>query len=114
MVNSGINWCALAHWGLAYALGPNYNKPWEAFGQAEVASAVSRAFAAATAAQRAGGATAVERALAAALASRYPSAQPEQDCSPWNAGYADAMREVYRSHPGDPATSGACTATTNA
>jgi tetratricopeptide (TPR) repeat protein len=23
--------CALAHWGLAYALGPNYNKPWEAF-----------------------------------------------------------------------------------
>ena len=26
--------CALAYWGLAYALGPNYNKPWEAFGQA--------------------------------------------------------------------------------
>jgi tetratricopeptide (TPR) repeat protein len=23
--------CALAHWGLAYALGPNYNKPWEFF-----------------------------------------------------------------------------------
>ena len=23
---------ALGYWGLAYALGPNYNKPWEAFG----------------------------------------------------------------------------------
>ncbi len=94
--------CALAYWGLAYALGPNYNKPWEAFGQAEAASAVSRAFtAAAAAARRAGRATPVERALVQALASRYPFAQPAEDCSPWNAGYAGAMREVYRSHPGD-------------
>ena len=23
--------CVMAYWGLAYALGPNYNKPWEAF-----------------------------------------------------------------------------------
>ena len=23
--------CALAHWGIAYAIGPNYNKPWEFF-----------------------------------------------------------------------------------
>jgi tetratricopeptide (TPR) repeat protein len=36
-----------------------------------------------------------------ALAARYPSARPAEDCSPWNAGYADAMREVYRSHSGD-------------
>ena len=42
--------CALGYWGLAYALGPNYNKPWEAFGQAELASSVSRAFTAAQAA----------------------------------------------------------------
>jgi len=94
--------CALAYWGLAYALGPNYNKPWEAFGQAEAASAVSRAFAAAAAAgQRAGRVTPVERALVQALASRYPSAQRAEDSSPWNAGYAGAMREVYRSYPGD-------------
>jgi tetratricopeptide (TPR) repeat protein len=94
--------CALAYWGLAYALGPNYNKPWEAFGAAEAASSVSRAFTAAAAAVKcAEGASRVERALAAALAARYPSAQPAEDCSPWNAGYADAMREVYRSHPDD-------------
>jgi tetratricopeptide (TPR) repeat protein len=94
--------CALSYWGLAYALGPNYNKPWETFGQAEAASAVSRAFAAAAAAsQRADRAAPVERALIEALASRYPSAQPAEDCSPWNAAYASAMRAVYRSHPGD-------------
>ena len=23
--------CAMAWWGVAYAAGPNYNKPWEAF-----------------------------------------------------------------------------------
>ena len=23
--------CAMAHWGIAYAIGPNYNKPWDDF-----------------------------------------------------------------------------------
>jgi hypothetical protein len=23
--------CAMAHWGLAYIAGPNYNRPWELF-----------------------------------------------------------------------------------
>ena len=36
--------CAMAHWGLAYALGPNYNKPWDAFEPDELTDAVSRAF----------------------------------------------------------------------
>ena len=94
--------CALGYWGLAYALGPNYNKPWEAFGEAELTSSVSRAFTAAReAAARAGNASPAERALAVALAARYPSADPAADCSPWNTGYAGAMREVYRSHPDD-------------
>ncbi len=99
--------CALGYWGLAYALGPNYNKPWEAFGQAELASSVSRAFTAAQAAVRRWAAEPppaappVERALVRALAARYPSAAPAADCSPWNTGYADAMREVYRSYPDD-------------
>ncbi|KAK5261345.1 hypothetical protein LTR40_002429, partial [Exophiala xenobiotica] len=34
--------CAMAYWGLAYALGPNYNKPWEFFDGAELESTVSR------------------------------------------------------------------------
>ena len=95
--------CALGYWGLAYALGPNYNKPWEAFGQAELASSVSQAFTAAqTAATRAQNASPAERALAGALAARYPAAAPAADCNPWNAGYAGAMREVYRVPPRRP------------
>jgi tetratricopeptide (TPR) repeat protein len=95
--------CALAYWGLAYALGPNYNKPWEDFDPADLSSSVSRAYAAAAAAaSRAAGASAVERALVQALAARYPAAEPVADCSAWNTGYADAMRDAYRAHPGDP------------
>jgi tetratricopeptide (TPR) repeat protein len=94
--------CALAHWGLAYALGPNYNKPWEAFDPADLSSSVSRAFTASqAAAARAAGASPVERALVHAVAFRYPSAEPAGDCTAWNASYADAMRSVYESFPGD-------------
>jgi tetratricopeptide (TPR) repeat protein len=94
--------CALAHWGLAYALGPNYNKPWEAFDPADLSLSVSRAFAACrAAADHAAGASPAERALVHALAFRYPSAEPGGDLAAWNVGYADAMRSVYRSFPGD-------------
>jgi tetratricopeptide (TPR) repeat protein len=94
--------CALAHWGLAYALGPNYNKPWEFFDAVDLASSVAWAHAAsAAAADHADGASPVERALVHALAARYPSAKPAPDCSAWNTGYADAMRAVYRSYPDD-------------
>ena len=94
--------CALARWGLAYALGPNYNKPWEAFDPVDKSSSVSRAYAASAAALScADGATPVERALVRALTARYPSAEPPEDGSAWDAAYAAAMREVYRQHPDD-------------
>ena len=101
--------CVMAHWGLAYALGPNYNKPWEAFGQDEAPVALARALAALAAAGAAGpAASLVERALVRALAARYPAAAPGSDGAwdpadgaAWNAGYAAAMREVHRAHPGD-------------
>ncbi|HEY1323826.1 MAG TPA: hypothetical protein VGF32_26445 [Streptosporangiaceae bacterium] len=94
--------CALAYWGLAYALGPNYNKQWGDFDPADLASSVARAHAAAQgAAARAAGASPAEQALVRAVAARYPSAEPAEDCVPWNFAYADAMREVYLAHPGD-------------
>jgi tetratricopeptide (TPR) repeat protein len=48
----------------------------------------------------------VERALLQAMAARYPAAASGDAWDPaageaLNAGYAAAMREVYRSHPGD-------------
>src|SRR3954452_24608928 len=34
---------ALAHWGIAYAIGPNYNKQWEAFDPVDLAASLEKA-----------------------------------------------------------------------
>ncbi|HLT62294.1 MAG TPA: hypothetical protein VK020_13940, partial [Microlunatus sp.] len=94
--------CAMASWGIAYALGPNYNKPWEFFDQQDLTATVRRTHAAVERAHElAAAATPVERALIGALRSRYPQAAPAEDCSVWNAPYADAMGEAYRLAPDD-------------
>ena len=38
--------CAVAHWGIAYASGPNYNKPWEAFDERDLANSLAESQAA--------------------------------------------------------------------
>ncbi|EFL43112.1 TPR domain-containing protein [Streptomyces griseoflavus Tu4000] len=88
--------------GIAYALGPNYNKPWDAFDGDELVRTVERAHRAVEQAQgKAAHAAPVERALVEALRARYPRARAAEDCSVWNEPYADAMLAVYESHPGD-------------
>lgn len=106
--------CAMAHWGVAYASGSNYNKPWEAFLEEERAEALARSRAALQRAQAtSAGAKPVERALIGALAARYPEhgLPPGTDTSTlpfqaWNDAYASAMRDVYREfgHDADVAT----------
>ena len=94
--------CAMAHWGIAYAIGPNYNKPWEAFDDDDKRHSLQRALdASAAAAGAAIGAGDVEQALIGALAKRYPARPDEEDFGPWNDAYADAMRDVYRAHRSD-------------
>ncbi|MGW8747771.1 hypothetical protein [Streptomyces sp. WAC 04229] len=94
--------CAMAHWGIAYALGPNYNKPWEAFDAEELTRTVDRTHAAVELAHaKAGRATPVERALIGALRARYPQERAVEDCSVWNAPYADSMRAVHDLAPDD-------------
>ncbi|MGP3991238.1 hypothetical protein [Streptomyces sp. 3N207] len=94
--------CAMASWGIAYALGPNYNKPWERFDPADLETSVSRAFEASAQAERlAHRATPVERALISALRHRYPQPEPVSDLSGWNHRYAEAMRPVYAAHSED-------------
>jgi len=94
--------CAMAHWGIAYASGANYNKPWEAFDADDLATSVSTCYSAAQRAVEASvGATDLERALIAALPARYPTPQPGADLSPWNDAYADAMRAVYDEYGAD-------------
>ena len=94
--------CAMAHWGIAYALGPNYNKPWEFFDGEDLAATVARTHSAVELAQRkAAGATPVEQALIGALRARYPQAEAVEDCSVWNEPYADSMRTAYELAPDD-------------
>ncbi|MEV4682812.1 tetratricopeptide repeat protein [Streptomyces kurssanovii] len=94
--------CAMAYWGIAYALGPNYNKPWEFFDGEDLARTVARTHAAVERAhEKAAGATPVEQALIRALRYRYPQAEAVEDCSVWNEPYADSMRAVYELAPDD-------------
>ncbi len=43
--------CAMAQWGIAYAVGPNYNMPWELFDAEGMATALADAFDATAAAR---------------------------------------------------------------
>ncbi len=36
--------CAMAHWGIAYASGPNYNMPWKLFDKAGRKAALEAAY----------------------------------------------------------------------
>ncbi|WP_188896246.1 tetratricopeptide repeat protein [Microlunatus endophyticus] len=92
---------AIAWWGLAYALGPNYNKPWEAFDADELGSTVDQVFAATSRAAELPGAGDVEAALIGAIHARYPAADPADDLGVWNADYAEAMGQVYDRFPDD-------------
>jgi tetratricopeptide (TPR) repeat protein len=93
---------ALAHWGLAYAAGPNYNKQWDAFDEADLHTSLHRAHDAAhRAIDLSVAAPAAERDLIRALGSRYPSREPGGDMTGWQEAYAGAMREVAAAHPDD-------------
>ncbi|MGI9501014.1 MAG: hypothetical protein ACR2P3_13330, partial [Geminicoccaceae bacterium] len=94
--------CAMAWWGIAYASGCNYNKPWEAFDEADAIRSVKAAFEATRKARSlAGSATPVEKALIEALPARYPEPAPGDDMEAWNDAFADAMRKVYQAFGDD-------------
>ena len=92
--------CPMAHWGLAYAAGPNYNRPWKYFSPPDLAATIGRCY---LASQRAiellDRANPAERALITALGARYRAPAPPdhaEDLVGWVDAYADAMRGVYR------------------
>ncbi|MFJ4717312.1 tetratricopeptide repeat protein [Streptomyces sp. NPDC088785] len=98
--------CAMAEWGLAYALGPHYNKPWEFFDARELAETVARTHAAVERALTKAAkpdADPVERELIEALRARYPRAvaASAEECAVWNTAYADRMSAVHRRAPDD-------------
>jgi tetratricopeptide (TPR) repeat protein len=94
--------CAMAHWGVAYAIGPNYNMQWHHFDPAGKATALATAYDACQAALALKEKVSPpERALIEALPARYPQREPIEDQKPWNADYMAAMRKVYDAHQDD-------------
>jgi tetratricopeptide (TPR) repeat protein len=95
--------CAVAHWGIAYAAGPNYNKQWKAFDPVDLERSLNLAVASTRKARAlVDRASPVERALINALVERYPANSPDQITPGWNDNYANAMRKVYRAYKDDP------------
>jgi tetratricopeptide (TPR) repeat protein len=86
--------CAMAHWGFAYVLGPNYNAGMEPDNYERAYKAVRQAQEYAT------GTTEKEKVLIAALAKRYP-VQPVEDRKPYDEAYSKALQEVYARFPDD-------------
>lgn len=87
--------CAMAYWGFAYVLGPNYNAGMEEdnFQRAYEAAVKAKSLSASC--------TAKEKALIDALSARY-AAQPPADRGPLDIAYAAAMKKVYDQFPSDP------------
>jgi tetratricopeptide (TPR) repeat protein len=94
--------CAMAHWGVAYAAGPNYNFEWWMMDPATKADALGTAYdSTQTALTLVNAITPPERALIEALTARYPQREPIDDQAPWNDNFAAAMKKAYQDHPED-------------
>jgi tetratricopeptide (TPR) repeat protein len=93
---------AIARWGVAYSIGPNYNKAWEAVDPVDMAASLARARMELGLAAK-GRASAVEHGLIEALLARFPTDDPN-DVDVLQAGhaaYADAMVALAEAYPDD-------------
>lgn len=94
--------CAMAYWGIAYAIGPNYNKPWALFDPVDLGQTLARANHVLDEADKAASrATDVERALIGSLRKRYPQGTEAPDLDISNEAYCSAMRAVLERFPDD-------------
>ena len=93
---------AIARWGIAYAIGPNYNKAWDAFDPVDRTASLARARMELRLAAECR-ATAAEKGLIDALSTRFPTEDPD-DLDALAAGhhaYAGAMAELAAAYPED-------------
>ena len=86
--------CAMAWWGFAYVLGPNYNAGMEPDSYARAYEAIGKAQALSSKC------TGKEKGLIAAMAMRYTAEAPE-DRSPLDKAYCEALRGLTAKHPQD-------------
>lgn len=85
---------AMAHWGIAEAIGPNYNDPASQDRFVQAHRAIRKAV------DLSSGSSPSEKAYIDAMAKRFP-AEPKADLRKAAEEYRDAMREVTRSYPDD-------------
>jgi len=94
--------CAMAHWGVAYAAGPNYNFEWWMMDPDTKSNALGTAYDSTQAALAlVDKVTPPERVLIETLTARYPQREPIEEQKPWNDDFAGAMKKAYEAHPDD-------------
>ncbi len=94
--------CAMAHWGIAYAAGPNYNLPWHRYDPAGKQAALAASYDAMKAALAViDKASPVEQALIRALPARYPQREAIDDQKHWDKAFTVEMRKLFKAHPDD-------------
>lgn len=96
--------CAMAHWGIAFASGPNYNKAWNLFDRVDLENTIPFAHAALQKARAASAnATQFERDLIEALVPRFPTAatQDPEEFHRLNMAYVETMRPFYQKYADD-------------
>jgi tetratricopeptide (TPR) repeat protein len=85
---------AMAYWGIAEAVGPNYNDPASEDRFKQAHEAIQKAV------ELSSNATESEKAYIAAMAKRFP-ADPKSNLKKAAEEYRDAMREVAKKYPDD-------------
>ena len=96
--------CAMAWWGLAYASGIYYNKPWYRMQTDELTEKLNLSYKSAREAMsRSGHVTRIESMMIEALQHRYQSPVPvdKSEYLRWDDDYSNAMRKVYHAFPED-------------
>nr|WP_321236445.1 hypothetical protein [uncultured Psychroserpens sp.] len=86
--------CAMAFWGYAYVLGPNYNAGMEDDHYERAYNAIQEAK------KLSVNSTDKEKALINAMAERY-SATPPEDRSPLDINYSNALKMIHNTYPDD-------------
>ena len=94
--------CAMAWWGIAYSVGPEYNRQWHQLDNKELSQILKESYEAIQKALSLSKfVSTVEKNLISALSARHPSNKAPQDFNDWTNAYANAMRAVYKKHPND-------------
>ena len=86
--------CAMAHWGIAYALGPNINFDIDSAREMQAYDEIQQAL------KLSSHLTPIEQDYISALAVRY-SNRPKPDLKALNIAYRDAMRALMNKYPND-------------